>query len=156
MSSTLTGALAARQVSPLRRIGLPKRLAGPSGISPLGYVVLTRPRNARLTLMVRASEGGDGGGLRDPGRPRRVSKTWQVTLPAKLMDGVGLSVWDWVYVARSPNGRSLRLLPAASMRFAEVDGDYADPGTMPASGASKDVGVPPPSRPSANVTGART
>lgn len=107
----------------MRRIALPKRLAGTSGIEPDDFVALSRAGGDGPAIVVRkVGYERSTGRLRDPGRARRVTSTWQVTLPGELMDEVGLAIRDWVYVARGDDGASLRLFHAADVGFIREGG----------------------------------
>jgi AbrB family looped-hinge helix DNA binding protein len=44
---------------------------------------------------------------------RTVTKSGQISLPAALMDRVGLDVGDWVYFVATRDGAAIEVLPAA-------------------------------------------
>lgn len=43
---------------------------------------------------------------------RKVTRSWQLSLPAALLESVGLDCSDWVYISAGSDGRSLRVTPA--------------------------------------------
>lgn len=65
----------------------------------------------RITAVTSAKVGEMTLPVRDPARPRAVTRTGQVAIPAEVLASAGLSLTDRVYLALDRNGRSIRLLP---------------------------------------------
>lgn len=104
-----------RQISPLRRVGLPKRSAENVGIAPNSLVVVAMARNSRTALLLRPAAGKNRGGVE-----RRVGPTRQVTIPATLMQQVGWKIDEWVYVTEASRRRGLRLTSTAATTVTEM------------------------------------
>ena len=109
-----------RQVNRQRRIALPAAMAKRSGIEPEGWVTIA-PADSRnwalLVCPVKAPSEAPSGDLRDPDRPRRVTKVMQVTVPKPWMDQVGLKPSELVFLSSLGPGRGLRLVPQATTRL---------------------------------------
>lgn len=107
-----------RQVSSLRRVTIPKKLAVAADIPDKGYVVVTKPRRSPPVLLltpVPEPEDKKEKDTRDPARPRRLNPVGQVTLPAPLMNLVRLEPLQWVYVSKSNSGTGVLIEPAGDL-----------------------------------------
>jgi bifunctional DNA-binding transcriptional regulator/antitoxin component of YhaV-PrlF toxin-antitoxin module len=94
-----------RQVSGLRRVTIPTRAAARVGVLPGSWVMVSAYRKDQGVLVIRPTgEPARGYGLRDPRRARKVSDTGQLTLPAALLDQVGIAVGEWVAFTTSRSG----------------------------------------------------
>lgn len=101
-----------RQVSGLRRVAIPKKLALAAAIPAEGFVLVERPPGPRAVLVMSPAQEVQGAARRDPERPRQLNKARQVALPAPLMDAIGLAPLQWVYLSRAEEGVGVLLEPA--------------------------------------------
>lgn len=92
--------LVLRRINEFRRIGLPSALADGIGLGSNQWVSV-RPGSDRSGALIIERAVSDESGA------RRVGQNRQVTVPAKVLDQVGLDIDHWVYVR----------LDAASMRL---------------------------------------
>jgi len=89
-----------RRVNELRRVTIPTRQASAIGVEPGSWVLIRGDRRDDGVLVIRAADDdGLDYHIRDIRRPRRVSDTGQVTLPAALLDRAGIAAGDWVAFA---------------------------------------------------------
>lgn len=107
----------ARQISELRRIGLPKDPARDVGIGTTPgltrWVTVRKAPNCSWALMIYRTNGRDESlGKQNPDKPRQVTPTLQVTLPARSLKSLGLAPGDWVYVRTTNSLSGFRLVPA--------------------------------------------
>lgn len=66
-------------------------------------------------MELAAEDPESAGWSRDPGRPRRLDGQGQVTLPAVLMEQVGLGrEQPWVYFATDKRRNAVRIIPQPS------------------------------------------
>jgi hypothetical protein len=100
-----------RKVTRWRRVTLPTNLAIPSGMVHGAWVRVEQARRDRGALIVRQTEAPTSMD-RSAYLGRTVTKSGQISLPAALMDRVGLDVGDWVYFMATPNAAAIRVLPA--------------------------------------------
>lgn len=109
------GIMFPRQISPLRRVGLPKKPAENVAIGADSRVVLAVARNSRSALLIRPVDPqGEEGGVE-----RKVSPTRQVTIPAAVMDQVGWQIGEWVYVSEASRRRGLRVTSTKTTTLTE-------------------------------------
>jgi antitoxin component of MazEF toxin-antitoxin module len=99
----------------VRRVCLPKKLAKPLGLTPGEFARVGVSPHHDGELVVSAAPAPEQlRRSRDPHRARRVTALAQLSLPAALLDAVGVTQQDpWVYFAASDDGRALRVIPAA-------------------------------------------
>jgi bifunctional DNA-binding transcriptional regulator/antitoxin component of YhaV-PrlF toxin-antitoxin module len=109
-----------RRINILRRVSLPARYASALGVVAGSWVVIRTDRRDSGVLLITASPG-DGGAyaVRDVRRPRRVSATGQLSLPATLLDGAGLAAGSWVALGRTHG--ALRVFSADRVRGPDRD-----------------------------------
>lgn len=108
-----------RRINELRRVSVPARQASAIGITPGSMVVIRTDRKDHAALLIRsAPDDARGYDIRDVRRPRRVSDTGQVTLPASLLDHAGIAVGSWVAFTRTRV--ALRLFSAERVRGPEA------------------------------------
>lgn len=104
-----------RQVSGLRRVAIPKKLAVAAGLRDEGFVRVASSPGPDLVLLLSPAEENSAAAVRDPTRPRQLNSARQVTLPAPLMDAVGLAPLDWVYLSRADEAAGVLLEPAGEL-----------------------------------------
>lgn len=112
-----------RRVNGQRRVSLPVELAAACGISSRSWVSVGIGQDRKWALVVRAVPAPlDPGSaaVRDPDRPRMVTKVMQVTLPKVLMEHVGMRPGDWVFVGPLGEGRGLRVVSQSKVRLREL------------------------------------
>ncbi len=102
-----------------RRVCLPKKLAAPLGLVPGKFVrvAMSREHDGELFVSVAPAPKRE---LRthDPRRPRRLTAPAQLSLPAVLLDQVGVTREEpWVYFAPAEGRRGLRVIPAARVEM---------------------------------------
>jgi bifunctional DNA-binding transcriptional regulator/antitoxin component of YhaV-PrlF toxin-antitoxin module len=108
----------ARKVNRQRRVGLPTLLAKRSGIEPKRWVTVGPAKGSLWTLQVKPVDPPkESWSVRDPYRPRRVTKVMQVTVPKPWMEKVGLKPEGWVFLSSLGEGRGLRMTPQARTRL---------------------------------------
>lgn len=116
----------ARQVSALRKIGLPKDPADLVGIGVeqgmSRWVRLEPADDSRWALLLRPDASGEPDDRKNDPQQRQLNKTRQVTLPATWMRATELGVNEWVYVTASEARDGLRVIPAAKVQVREVSG----------------------------------
>lgn len=85
--------------------------------------MITKAKNAADVLMLHpVVASGEVGALQ-----RKVTKSWQLSLPVALLNSVGLDCSDWVYISVGSDGASLRVTPA--QRVGRVDSTPARAGS---------------------------
>lgn len=86
-----------RRINEFRRIAIPRRAGDILGLHPKTWVVVSPHRSDHTILVIKPDMTTPmPGGRLDPRRPRRISETGQLTLPAVLMESAGLKVGHWV------------------------------------------------------------
>jgi bifunctional DNA-binding transcriptional regulator/antitoxin component of YhaV-PrlF toxin-antitoxin module len=109
----------ARRVNRQRRVGLPTSLAKRSGIEPKRWVTVGPAEGSQWALLVKPVDPPqESGPVRDPDRPRLVTKVMQVTVPKPWMDKVGLKPEEWVFLSSLGEGKGLRMTPQAKVAVA--------------------------------------
>ena len=104
-----------RRINELRRVTVPTRHTSAIGVTAGSWVLIRNDRRDDTVLVIKAAaEEGLDYHIRDIRRPRRVSDTGQVTLPAALLDRAGIAVGDWV--AFMCTRAALRLFSAERVR----------------------------------------
>lgn len=98
----------------VRRVCLPKKLAAPLGLVAGEYAdVRLAPKHSGELLVTAAGSPSTHQGARDPHRPRRLTALAQLSVPAVLLDAVGVTPEEpWVYFAPTEDGQGLRMIPA--------------------------------------------
>ncbi|MFD7159046.1 hypothetical protein ACFV9C_30925 [Kribbella sp. NPDC059898] len=100
-----------------RRIHLPRQLREAARIAPGHLVKIDVPGNDPEAIRIRpAAMSQTTLAIRDPGRPRLVTATGQVAIPAEIMTTAGITLSDRVYMMLDRGRRGIRLLPAARVR----------------------------------------
>jgi bifunctional DNA-binding transcriptional regulator/antitoxin component of YhaV-PrlF toxin-antitoxin module len=116
----MTMPIGPRRINELRRVTIPTRAGRGVGVEPGCWVVVTALRRDHAVLVIRPAPDTEPAEFArlDPRRPRRVSDTGQLALPAPLLDAAGLAVGQWV--AFSPTRGGLRLFAAERVRGPEL------------------------------------
>lgn len=108
----------ARRVNRQRRVGLPTLLAKQSGIEPKRWVTVGPAEGSLWALLVKPVDPPqESWSIRDPHRPRLVTKVMQVTVPKPWMDKVGLKPNEWVFLSSLGEGKGLQMTPQAMTRL---------------------------------------
>lgn len=104
-----------------RKLCLPPRLAKRLRVGPGSYVRVAASTQRPGELEVRRANSRTASrGSRDAGRARRIWSTGQFSLPAPLMEQVGLrGEHRLVYLAFEPEQSAIRVIPAGLLRWRE-------------------------------------
>lgn len=107
-----------RRVSRQRRVGLPTSLAKRSGIEPKQWVTIGPAEGRQWALLLKPVDPPQATQpVRDPDRPRRVTKVMQVTVPKPWMDKVGLKTEEWVFLTSLGEGKGLQMIPQSTAQL---------------------------------------
>jgi len=64
--------------------------------------------------------------MRDPDRPRLVTRVMQVTVPKPWMDQVGLNTEEWVFLTSLGSDQGLQMVPQAKTKVREMGAGRGD------------------------------